>query len=286
MKMFHHARSSRATPFVCVNAGAPVAITPVVLWKLEGQRKSPTTASMSHVVCFASALGLFLLTAAKGADDYATSTAAPVLPAIQPGPAYLQVGPMLGHVSATDARIWVKATGPTEFSVTISDDASFANPRVFKGEELVAENAFAGHATISELKPGTRYFYTVFVWRRSANSRPFPSFVTAPVDGTPGKMRFAFGSCVGKEPWLDAATWADLEARVPVDFVLLLGDNHYANSPDPIKQRAAFVAHRLNPGFRALTRRMPLYGIWDDHDFGPNDSDGTLAGQGTGAEDF
>ncbi|MEO8353637.1 MAG: alkaline phosphatase D family protein, partial [Chthoniobacteraceae bacterium] len=48
---------------------------------------------------------------------------------------------------------------------------------------------------------------------------------------------------------------------------------------DPEKQRAAFVAHRSNAGFRALFSHTPLYAIWDDHDFGPDNSDGTLPGK-------
>ena len=81
---------------------------------------------------------------------------------------------------------------------------------------------------ISELKAGTRYFYTVLLDGQPAPARPWPAFTTAPADGAHGKMRFAFGSCVGKEPWLDAATWADLDARTSVDLMLLLGgDRHF-----------------------------------------------------------
>jgi alkaline phosphatase D len=65
----------------------------------------------------------------------------------------------------------------------------------------------------------------------------------------------------------------------PLDLVLLLGDNHYANTTDPEKQRAALIAHRTNAGFRALFQRTPLYAIWDDHDFGVNDSDTTQKGK-------
>jgi alkaline phosphatase D len=37
--------------------------------------------------------------------------------------------------------------------------------------------------------------------------------------------------------------------------------------------------HRQVGGFRDLTAKVPCVGIWDDHDFGPNDSDGTLPGK-------
>lgn len=222
---------------------------------------------------------LLFVTAASAAEDYASSTAAPPVPAPQPGPPYLQLAPMLGHVSATEARIWVKATGPAKVAVWVNANADLREAREVAGPALGAETDFAGVVVVSGLEPATRYFYSVLLDEQPAVPRPWPSFVTSPAEGTRGKLRFAFGSCVGKEPWLDAATWADLEARGRADLVLLLGDNHYANTSDPAKQRAAFIAHRANPAFGALFARTPLYSIWDDHDFGPNNSDGTLKGK-------
>ena len=220
------------------------------------------------------------------ADDYATSTAAPELSPPQPGAPYIELGPMLGHISAQDARIWIKATGPAKLTVRVGETADLRDAREIDGPALVESGAFTGHVLVPELKAASRYYYAVLLDGSPANARPWPSFVTAPERETRGRLRFAFGSCAGKEGWLDAATWADLEARTTIDLVLLLGDNHYANTPDPAKQRAAFAAHRRNPGFVALTRRTPLYGIWDDHDFGPNNSDGTLAGKELGLATF
>ena len=214
-----------------------------------------------------------LALASGAADDYGVSTAVPNLPPPQAGPPYLELAPMLGHVSATDARIWIKATASVKWSVRVSESTEFTSAREIEGPPLIESSAFTGTALVSELKPATRYFYMVLLDGQPAMSRPWPSFVTAPGHGTRGKLRFAFGSCVGKEPWLDAAMWADLEARTHVDVVLLLGDNHYANTPEPAKQRAALIAHRMDAGFRALFQRVPLYAIWDDHDFGVNDSD-------------
>jgi alkaline phosphatase D len=99
-------------------------------------------------------------------------------------------------------------------------------------------------------------------------------------------VRFGFGSCVGKEPWLDAATWAEVDGHARADFFLLLGDNHYANTTDAAKQRAAFIAHRSQPSFRALFQKIPLLAIWDDHDFGFNDSDNAQPGKDTALRTF
>ena len=67
--------------------------------------------------------------------------------------------------------------------------------------------------------------------------------------------------------------------RTNIDLLLMLGDNHYGNSPDLEKQRRAYHGQRMSVGFREFTRRTPTYAVWDDHDFGPNDSDGTQVGK-------
>lgn len=216
---------------------------------------------------------------AFAADDYGSSTAAPQIPAPQPGPPYLQLWPMLGHVSATEARIWVKATGQAKVAVRVNTTADLREAREVAGPTLTGESDFAGTVVVPGLEPATRYFYNVLIDGQPAMTRPWPSFGTAPADGARGKLRFAFASCVGKEPWLDAASWADLSGRGRADLVLLLGDNHYANTNDPAKQRAALIAHRANPAFGAFFAGTPLYAIWDDHDFGPDNSDGTLKGK-------
>jgi alkaline phosphatase D len=41
------------------------------------------------------------------------------------------------------------------------------------------------------------------------------------------------------------------------------------------KLRTYYTAHRLTAGWREMSAHRPVYAIWDDHDYGPNNSDGT-----------
>jgi alkaline phosphatase D len=59
----------------------------------------------------------------------------------------------------------------------------------------------------------------------------------------------------------------------------MLGDNHYGDSTDLERQRLYYTAHRQLAGFREITAQRPVYAIWDDHDFGPNNSDSTAVGK-------
>jgi len=84
---------------------------------------------------------------------------------------------------------------------------------------------------------------------------------------------------VGRYAAEAGAGWGDMAERAQFDFMLMLGDNHYADSTDPEKQREAYYAHRGVAGFRKVATTRPTYGIWDDHDYGPNNSDATVKGR-------
>ncbi len=194
-------------------------------------------------------------------------------------PKWLVLGPMLGHVSDSDARIWVKASGESKLSVRISEAEDLSHARRLTGDSLAEPSAFTGTVTVGGLQPDHRYYYSIFLDGKPAMVAPYPSFVTAPKPGTKGHLRFAFTSCSGYSAHDPAASWADLGLRTNIDLILQLGDNHYGNSPRLEKQRAAYLNQRRTTSFRDATSRLPDYGIWDDHDFGDNDSDGTLVGK-------
>ena len=90
-------------------------------------------------------------TAALAADDYGKSTAMPANPPTQPGPPYLQLAPMLGHISPTSARIWVKATGAAKPSVRVSERADLSDARIVNGPALTEDSAFTGVIDIPDL---------------------------------------------------------------------------------------------------------------------------------------
>ncbi len=218
--------------------------------------------------------------------------AAPLsLPPVQAGPAYLQAGPLVGHVGPNEARMWIHATVATKWSVQISESATLEGAREIAGPALPA--AATGIVIIDGLKPATRYFYRVLLEDRPQQTAPLPSFVTAPETGEKGRLRFAFGSCVGETAVAATAAWAELAARRDLgakaggfDLLLMLGDNHYGNTTELAKLRTYYTAHRLSAGWRELTAHVPTYAIWDDHDFGPDNSDGTQPGKERSLEAF
>lgn len=84
--------------------------------------------------------------------------------------------------------------------------------------------------------------------------------------------RLAFGSCAySRMP--DHHSW-DSIGKLKPQALVLLGDNVYADSEDPEVVRRTLQRLGRRPRFRHLRKKVPLFHVWDDHDFGGNDSDG------------
>jgi alkaline phosphatase D len=238
-----------------------------------------------------------LVPASLGAETEAKAEATPAptkkpeakpltLPPVQPGPPYLQAGPQLGHVAHDHALLWVRATAAVPWKVIVSEMGNSPATREYAGPELIQESGLTGMVKLDGLKPATRYIYEVVLDGRTQTARPLPCFTTAPEPDQPIKMRIALGSCVGDTLAAAAPAWAELAARQSMkpeqgafDLLLMLGDNHYANTTEAEKQRVYYTAHRLTGSWRELAAQSPIYAIWDDHDYGPNDSDGTQKGK-------
>ena len=192
--------------------------------------------------------------------------------AIHPGP-YVELGPLLGSVASTNAKIWVKLSGPALLSIAVGKAENLSDRVGFKAPKLDASSFYSAHVPVTGLEPDTRYYYAVLVNGELATPRPFPSFTTAPPEGASGHQRIAFVSCVGYNGYDSAATWADMATRTSFDALLMLGDNHYGNTTVPVKHFEVFGVQRRLPGYEDICRRVPQYAIWDNHDYGPEPTD-------------
>lgn len=83
--------------------------------------------------------------------------------------------------------------------------------------------------------------------------------------------RVAFGSCADQNA--AQPIWATIRAAVP-DLFIFAGDNVYADDlhADLRRLRAAYEKLGRIAGFEDLVRKVPVTAVWDDHDYGVNDS--------------
>lgn len=184
-------------------------------------------------------------------------------------------GPMVGHVSGDAARLWYRPGGKPGRYQLIIRDASTGD--VVRQVEAAAtpENDHCIHWLANGLKPLTRYRYAIMHHGQSVVEGDDLQFQTAPASGTPAVASLAFGSCAHIKP---IKLWSDIEAA-KVDGLVLLGDTPYIDSTDLAFARTRHREFLSIAPLAKLIRHTPLWGTWDDHDFGANDSRGTLKGK-------
>lgn len=186
-------------------------------------------------------------------------------------------GPMIGAPSATHLTVWARATGALPVQVEYSRDRLFNDTKLTTAVVATAENDFIVAMRIEGLEPNTRYYYRVIVDGVVDKYQPTPySTRTAPVGAA--DFRVAFGSCA-------RFTW-DREQRIfdgvvsqAPDLFFWLGDNVYADTEAPEMIADELKRQRNVERMQPLIRSVPQLAIWDDHDFGYNNSDGTSPGK-------
>ena len=110
-------------------------------------------------------------------------------------------------------------------------------------------------------------------WKYDAKSWPWERVLpntSLKKDAPTDKFTIAFGGGSGYVPE-NERVWNTIGALEP-RAVLLLGDNVYIDDPEtPEMQRFHYYRRQSQPEWMRLAKRVPIYGIWDDHDFTTND---------------
>jgi len=139
-------------------------------------------------------------------------------------------------------------------------------------DSLVPDERGIVRASVGGLRPSTTYQFAVVVDGEPDATRGAGSFRTPGIGAE--SFRVALSACarVGS----NARVFDAIAAADPLVY-LQMGDLHYAdisrNAPDAF--RAAYDTLLTEPGQAALYRQVPIAYVWDDHDYGPNDSDST-----------
>ena len=201
----------------------------------------------------------------------------------------LRSGPMIGASDMREVKLWAQTTGAARVQIAYWDSLT---PRVrHTTAEVVTrrDSAFVADLVADEVEAGHTYHYQVLVNGRTI-TRPYPlTFRATPqwvYHTDPPPFTLLTGSCfyvreTGTDrPGSDYGDGAETIARAlsghPGDAMLWLGDNAYLrevdwNSWTGILRR--WTHTRSLPELQPFLTAMPQYAIWDDHDFGPNDSD-------------
>ncbi|HBB26753.1 MAG TPA: phosphodiesterase [Bacteroidetes bacterium] len=218
----------------------------------------------------------------------------------------LRSGPMVGHVDMRSASIFVQTLKPSQVTIRYTDSTSgktYSTP-VHRSTDDQG-NCLTFH--LDSVEPGRTYRYSVVV-DGSEVRLAFPTvFRSRPIWKYRGKtipnVTIALGSChyvnelgyerldsSGAEKGYGTPTeiFSSILARRP-DAMLWLGDNVYMREPDWGSRGGMLKRYshtRAHDGSRAMFASVPNYATWDDHDYGPNDSDRSWWMKNTALEVF
>lgn len=189
-------------------------------------------------------------------------------------------GPLSGDVRANQVTLWMYASPKSKCSFSYHAEGASGADKKTGDLKAISNQAAKGmgqifKSTVVSLSPNTDYHYQVSVDGKSGPDWK-GTFKTAPVEGKSTAFRMAITSCmkIGRPQ----GSWNLLLEQQP-DFHLTVGDTHYADTTDPTIQLKHHVSYRRVKEFANVLRKIPTYAIWDDHDYGPNNSDGTAEGK-------
>jgi alkaline phosphatase D len=190
------------------------------------------------------------------------------------------LGPIVGQVTPAEAMVWLHVEDEASHPEVIVQFRSAVEPadrvQAVRPKANPAEHN-AIKARLTGLRPATTYQYEVLL--DGTGDEAWQGRFTTPVAaGKSSRFKLAVSSCMdaGVNPVQSA--WYLLLAEKP-DLQLLLGDNVYANTTDRELLWRKHRQQRRVIEFAAVLRNVPTYAMWDDHDYGPNDSDGTQPGK-------
>ena len=200
----------------------------------------------------------------------------------------LQSGPMLGYTDMRETAIWVQtkreATVLVKYWLPDNPDSVL----ITNSSTTLKENAFTTIITVDQVEPGFKYQYQLYINNIAINLPYKCLFQTQHIwkwRNDPPDFSFATGSCayINEEKYDRPGTpygsnyqiFESIHADNP-DCMIWLGDNMYLREPDwhtwtGITERWTHT--------RSIKEMQPLlasthhYAIWDDHDYGPDNSD-------------
>lgn len=200
-------------------------------------------------------------------------------------------GPMLGYNTMREVAVWVQVDKESSLQLRYWPKGSY--PVIAKLSQAVETSDRKTNTAllIAELlEPGTSYQYEIFANGKTLSVEGPLTFTTQSLwhwRENPPAFNFLAGSCMyindpaydrpGK-PYGGQYEILKKMANEEADFMMWLGDNIYLREADWNSRSGIYYRNkhtRQIPELQPLLRSMHHYAIWDDHDYGPNDSDGT-----------
>lgn len=209
---------------------------------------------------------------------------------------------MIGHVTETEVSLWARTKVPARVAFKYWPEGNLEAARWSKTVTTRQEDALCTTIRIGGLPFGAGYRFAISI---NGDLAPLPyktAFRTQPHwrwRRPPPDLTVAFGSCAYvNDPPFDrpGSPYGDEDfgifdtiAETKPDLMLWVGDNVYFRETDWSSEsgmRARYAKSRGIPDVQPLLATCPQYATWDDHDFGPDNSDWTNPLRGAALRTF
>jgi alkaline phosphatase D len=193
---------------------------------------------------------------------------------------------MAGAPAMREVTIWVQTDKACNIQIEywIHDKEK----KITQAVRTSKESAYTAKITLDDLEPGQKYFYQILINGKKQKIDSL-TFKTAPLwgygRGSIPEFSVALGSChftndqkydrKGIPFGQDTSIFEAISNKKP-DLMLWLGDNVYLRDCDFDSKYGIFYRYshtRQKKYMVNFLRKTHHLAIWDDHDYGPNDSD-------------
>ena len=201
----------------------------------------------------------------------------------------LQSGPMLGYSEMKEVLLWVQTTDEADVQFAYWEKGQAkSSPKLTAKTRTASTNAYTAKLIADQVEPGRTYNYELRI-NGKAVTLPYPTTFNTQVlwqyRTDPPNFTVALGSCTyineeaydrpGRPYGGQYEIFTSIYEKSP-DAMIWLGDNTYLREVDwytmeGIQDR--YTHDRSVKEMQPLLASTHHYAIWDDHDFGPNDSD-------------
>jgi len=202
----------------------------------------------------------------------------------------LKSGPMVGYSDFREVLIWVQTTEAAEVAIRYSDES---------GTTKTTESVLTSKETdyIAKIYPRPLEYGKTYTYELLINGQIVPLNHKLDFEAQqlwqyrmdPPDFSFAIGSCYyaneanDDRPGNPYGGYYDIFNSIlskDPNFMVWLGDNVYLRTPDFLTEeglRHRYRHARAVPELQALLGSVHHYATWDDHDYGPNDSNKSYA---------
>lgn len=202
----------------------------------------------------------------------------------------LVAGPMQGHITATTAKIWLLTKKADLVIIILTDKISKLSKTVSVHTDTVkaVKDQYSIVVEFKGLQPNTDYEITVQIDNLLIEKKPtlktLKQVAVADFSFLTGSCAMQLSKCLKPFTRMGSDNIFEYMLKVPADFMIWLGDNSYyikrKFSEDDFASAEGMWRKQLK------TRKMkrmnnfmiayPQYAIWDDHDYGSYDADGSF----------